>query len=136
MALWSAVRDKASKSNSHVIPSFCGGNESTTVHSALKRNEFHEKIQHTDWKDILTGRTAALEYLCHQKILHNDIKGDKVIIEYLPLDYKSCRSVLIDFGKVCYASEAMLYTLSAEQKEIYKNVNDSSANSSISTKWG
>ena len=99
---------------------FCGGNESTTVHSALKRNEFHEKIQHTDWKDILTGVTAALDYLCRQKILHNDIKGDNVIIEYLPPDYKSCRSVLIDFGKACYASEAMLYTLSAEQKEIYK----------------
>ena len=41
-------------------------------------------------------------------------------IEYLPPDYKLCRSVLIDFGKACYASEAMLYTLSAEQKEIYK----------------
>lgn len=99
---------------------FCGGNESTTVHIALKINKFHEKIQHTDWKEILTGGTAALDYLCHRKILHNDIKGDNVIIEYLPPDYKSCRSVLIDFGKACYISEAMLYKLSAEQKEIYK----------------
>ena len=104
---------------------FCGGNESTTVHSALKRNEFHEKTQHTNWKDILTGRTAALDYLCCQKILHNDIKGDNVIIEYLSPEYISCRSLLIDFGKACYASEAMLYTLSAEQKEIYKKCHQS-----------
>ena len=99
---------------------FFGGNESTTVHNALKRSEFLKKIQHADCKDVLTGGTAALDYLCHQKILHNDIKGDNVIIEYLPPDHKSCRSVLIDFGKACYTSEAMLYALSAEQKEMYK----------------
>ena len=62
---------------------FCGSKESTTVH-------IHEKIQHADCKDILTGGTAALDYLCHQKILHNDIKGNNVITEYLPPDYKSC----------------------------------------------
>lgn len=44
----------------------------------------------------------------------------KVMIEYLPPDYKSCRSVLIDFGKACFISEAMLYKLSTEQKEMYK----------------
>ena len=42
------------------------------------------------------------------------------MIEYLPPDYKSCRSVLIDFGKACFISEAMLYKLSIEQKENYK----------------
>ena len=31
----------------------CGGNGSTTAHSAVNINEFHEKMQHTDWKDIL-----------------------------------------------------------------------------------
>lgn len=56
--------------------SFCGGNESATVHTALETNKFHEEIKHINWKTILMGGTAALDYLCHRKILHNDIKGD------------------------------------------------------------
>ena len=43
-----------------------------------------------------------------------------MVIEYLPPDYKSCRSILIDFGKACFVSEAMLYKLSADQKQLYK----------------
>ena len=38
---------------------FCGGNESTTVHTALKSSKFHEKVKQTDWKTILAGGTAA-----------------------------------------------------------------------------
>lgn len=72
------------------------------------------------WKTILTGGTAALDYLFRRKILHNDIKGDNMVIKYLPPDYKSRRSVLIDFGKACFVSEALLYKLSADQKELYK----------------
>ena len=64
---------------------FCGANESTTVHTALKENKFHEKIKPIYWKTILMGGTAALDYLFHRKILHNDIKGDNVVIEYLPV---------------------------------------------------
>lgn len=84
---------------------FCGG-KSATVHATL-----HDKVSQVDWKTVLTGETAALVYLWNQQILHNDIKGDNIMIEYLPPDYKSCRSVLIDFVKVCFISETMLYKL-------------------------
>ena len=98
--------------------SFRGGNESVTIHSALKATKF--KVSYNDWKILLTGATAAMEYLCNEKIIHNDIKGDNILIEYLPPNYKVCRAVLIDFGKACYTSDAMLYKLSEEQKEVYK----------------
>ena len=98
--------------------SFYGGNESATVHNTLSK--LYEKVAYNDWKVILMGGIAAIDYLCNRKIIHNDIKGDNMLIEYLPPDYKSCRSILIDFGKACYISEAMLYNLSVEQKEFYK----------------
>ena len=41
-------------------------------------------------KILLTGATAAIEYLCNEKIVHNDIKGDNILIEYLSPSYKVC----------------------------------------------
>ena len=57
--------------------SFCGGNESVTIHTALKATKF--KVSYDDWKVILMGGIAAIDYLCNQKIIHNDIKGDNYI---------------------------------------------------------
>lgn len=100
--------------------SFCGGNESATLHAVLKTSKFHEKVTHDDWKSILFGGLSALNYLYHQKILHNDIKSDNMVIEYLPPGYTSCRCVLIDFGKACLIFDALLYKLSEKEKEMYK----------------
>ena len=100
--------------------SFCGGKESATLHAVLKTSKFHEKITDNDWRSILLDGISALNYLYHQKILHNDIKCDNLVIEYLPPEYTSCRCVLIDFGKACFVSDAMRYKLSEKKRKYIK----------------
>jgi len=50
----------------------------------------------------------------------NDIKADNAVIEYLPPDFSSCRPVIVDFGKACLVSRAILYELTPEQQKQYK----------------
>ena len=95
---------------------FNGQIESLTVHAFLKNTH----LTKPNWRQILLGCISALAYLAKKEVLHNDIKTDNILVEYLSPDYKQCRSVLIDFGKACCVSEAKLYHLSAEQKEKYK----------------
>ena len=102
--------------------SFCGGNESATLHAALKTSKFHEKVTHDDRKSILFGGISALNYLYHQKILHSDIKSDNMVIEYLPPGYTSCQCVLIDFGKACFIFDALLYKLSEKKRKCIKSI--------------
>ena len=98
----------------HIIPFVVA----VTIHSGLKATKF--EVSYNNWKILLTGATAAIEYLCNEKIMRNDIKGDNILIEYLPPNYKVWRAVLIDFGKACYTFDTILYKLSEEQKEVYE----------------
>ena len=96
---------------------------SVTVHTALKENTsslVSHLVTNRCWKNILLGLTSALVYLKNNSIIHNDIKTDNVLIEFLPPNESICRSVLIDFGKACFESEAASYSLSKEQIENYK----------------
>ena len=45
---------------------------------------------------------GAIEYIHSKQILHNDIKGNNVVIESLA---HGLRLVLIDFGKACYLKD-------------------------------
>lgn len=95
---------------------FDGQTKSLTVHASLKTTD----LTKPNWKSVLLTCVSALTYLAEKEVLHNDIKSDNILVEYLPPDYKQCRSVLIDFGKACYVTEAKLYQLSKEQKQKYK----------------
>lgn len=99
--------------------SFCGNNQSSTVHVALKLKELTTQLDTACWKRVVLGGTSALAYLKSKGILHNN-KGDNVVIEKLPPGYSQCQSIVIDFGKACYVAEAAIYCLSPEQKEKYK----------------
>ena len=92
---------------------FNGQSESQTVHAALKTTD----LTKADWKQVLLGCASALAYLAKMKVLHNDIKTDNILVEYVAPQYKQCRLILVDFGKASLASEAHL---SQEQKEKYK----------------
>ena len=103
---------------------FRGEKQSVTVHAALEKQEaitFSSYLTVNCWKNILFGMTSALVYLFNNKILHNDITADNVVIEYLAPDFISCRSVIVDFGKACLLSDASLYNLTPEEQSTYKN---------------
>ena len=95
---------------------FNGQTESQTVHAALKTTH----LTKADWKQVLLGCASALAYLAKMKVLHNDIKTDNILVEYLAPEYKQCRSILVDFGKARYASEANFITCHKIKK---KNIN-------------
>lgn len=68
------------------------------------------------WKNILCGIISAVHYLHEKKILHNDIKGDNIVIDKQNSDV---RSVLVDLGKACYIHEGRRYSLSSAEKRRY-----------------
>lgn len=92
--------------------------ESLTIHKALNSADSHQITPH-NWKQILLGITSALVYLKSKSILHNDIKSDNILIEMLPMDYSTARSVLIDFNKACFEEDGVMYKLSSEERKKY-----------------
>ena len=85
----------------------------------------HKALHHSDclsatinWKVILLGLVSALKYIHQNRVLHNDInlKSDNIMI-----DSRSSvpQSILIDFGKGCFVSDAKTYTLSLKERRRY-----------------
>lgn len=97
-----------------------GQDSSLSLHSAICAKSCSSKSIPTfsiqQWKKILCGVVSAVHYLHQQQILHNDIKGDNIVIEKSDTDV---RSVVIDFGKACYLDEAKKYSLSKPEKIKY-----------------
>lgn len=77
-----------------------------TVDGALCHSE---SALNLDWKCILHGSLCAVDYIHSRAILHNNIKGNNIVIE--KLSQHICQPVLIDFGKACY-TEGRTYKLS------------------------
>ena len=87
---------------------------SYTLHKALHHSECLSVT--INWKVILLGLVSALKYIHQRDILHNDIKSDNIVI-----DGRSSvpQSILIDFGKGCFVSDAKTYTLSLKERRRY-----------------
>ena len=98
---------------------FRGENESLTVYRSkalLYQTAYIVTVQ--NWKQVITGMSAALNYLSSKNVLHNDIKCDNILIE-LPGDSAEARAILIDFNKACITSEGTRYKLSREAQQKY-----------------
>lgn len=89
-----------------------------TLHKALAHSLIEsEKISSDNWKRLMIGAASAVEYIHSKGILHNDIKSDNIVID--SRQTSSFHSVLVDFGKGCFVSDARLYKLTEDQKQIY-----------------
>lgn len=100
-----------------ILMSFHGHEDkSLSLYKALANKDESIMLTQDQWKAILFGLIAAINYLHSKQLLHNDIKSDNVVIERSIL---SVKSVLIDFGKACEESEGKRYTLSAKDKKAY-----------------
>ena len=70
-----------------------------------------------EWASVLHELVDALGYVHKKELLHNDIKGDNVVIA----KQIHFQPVLIDFGKCRKVKDAKLYRLNKEEQHIYTN---------------
>lgn len=107
-----------------IITSFHGINgHSVTLHSALhaKSQEVQALLVGVDWIEVTKNIIDGLECLHNRhKLLHNDIKGDNIVLTSTNLNCPLTKAVIVDFGKACETSKGKLYTLSQSEKEQYK----------------
>jgi serine/threonine protein kinase len=69
----------------------------------------------SDWARVFMETADALQYVHDKGLLHNDIKGDNVVITKV-LHF---HPVLIDFGKCRTIKDAKLYKLNKEHQKIH-----------------
>lgn len=86
-----------------------------TLAKAQRMPLFHTTLE---WAHIYTGIADAILYVHQKGLIHNDIKGDNVIIAKNSLG--NYHPVLIDFGKCCKLENAKLYSLTKEEQRVYK----------------
>lgn len=108
------IQDDGQKSILMSAHLFIESGESLNIDDAIPK-DFDPPLS-LDWLCILGGTLSAIEYIHSKQILHNDIKGNNIVIEKLA---HGLRPVLIDFGKACYMKDGRKYDLSAEQRKRY-----------------
>lgn len=69
-----------------------------------------------EWTRISKEIANALDYVHKQNILHNDVKGDNIVLTKESLQL---HPILIDFGKCRQLSNAKWYKLNKQEKEKY-----------------
>lgn len=107
-----------------IVTSFHGINgHSVTLHHALfaRSQEVEDLLVDVHWMEVLKQITCGLEHLHDRyKLLHNDLKGDNIVLTSTNLTQYSIKAVIIDFSKACETSKGRSYKLSESQKEQYK----------------
>ena len=88
-------------------------NTAFTLHSAL-HDKTPAEITVNIWKRILYDVLLAVEHLHDNKILHNDIKNNNILIEKSPTG--QIRGILIDLGKGCLIDDAKRYTITDDSR--------------------
>ena len=76
----------------------------------------HDHLQN-EWCRIMYECSDALLYIHSKGYLHNDLKGDNVIISD---DNNTLHPVIIDFGKSTTLSKGKLYKLSQRDQDKYR----------------
>lgn len=97
-----------------LVTSFHGfEDQSLSLHSALYRDHTIDEVKQMsiEWMHVSKGLILGLEH--KYKIIHNNLKGDNVL---LAPDHSSMKAVIIDFGKSCEVSCTRKYTLSSREK--------------------
>ena len=64
----------------------------------------------------MLGLVSALKYVHQNRILHNDVKSDNIVIDG---SSSVPQSILIDFGKGCFVSYTKTYVLSLKERQRY-----------------
>ena len=89
-----------------------------TLRGLVREEAEVTKLSFEDWLHIVTQLSDCLSYLHNtSRIIHNDIKGDNVVIVCSSTTFFS--PILIDFGKACFLSDAKKKILSDEEKDRY-----------------
>ena len=88
---------------------FAGDGKVLNVEDALSKDSLS-----LDWKCILYGSLSAIEYIHSKTILHNDIKGNNIVVESL---LHGLRPVSINFGKACFLKDGRTYDLSVDKEK-------------------
>ena len=105
-----------------IITNFHGVNDQpVTLHCVLSKTKILDEIN-IDWHDLLRQVACGLECLHNKyKIIHNDLKGDNVVLSSSPVLPK-VKPVIIDFGKACETTKGKTYKLTEKEKKKYESV--------------
>ena len=97
-------------------------NESATLHMVLT-GKIGLKYDMQQWAKILLGVCNALEAVHTHGFLHNDIKGDNIVLSDIVPFYANSPPlvpVLVDFGKSRPIFKAKRYKLTQEEQIYYR----------------
>lgn len=88
-----------------------------TIHKLLC-NDCHVSLDFDagTWKKVILGMAGGVQYLHSINVLHNDIKGDNILLQR---NINGVHSIIADVGKGCFVCNAKGYTLSKQKKLDY-----------------
>ena len=98
-------------------------NRNLTLHKLVSGSASEYTFSTTQWVSILMGIVSAIEKVHDYKYLHNDIKGDNIVMSDVVPRQKyppPLSPILIDFGKTRPVSSPKVYYLNNDEKTYYR----------------